>query len=181
MILNHKFTKELLSDPICYRFPFSRICGCTIPCKIAIKEVSLNKITEGIYIGPIQQAYKKEELLQANITHIINLSNMDYFTYDNFTYLNISVMDNKYSDISTYFDTTNEFINSCLKNNSNKNILVHCYAGKSRSPTIIIAYLIKYQKMTLNECYDLLNKKVEFLSINSGFMDQLKRYESELK
>ncbi len=35
-------------NPICYRFPFMKLCGCTIPCKKSVKKVYLNKICEGI-------------------------------------------------------------------------------------------------------------------------------------
>jgi protein-tyrosine phosphatase len=44
-----------------------------------------------------------------------------------------------------FFETTFEYIDSALS--KKESILVHCAAGASRSPTIIIAYLIKKQKI----------------------------------
>lgn len=43
-------------DVICGRFPAQRICGCTIPCRVAMKEVRISQIREKLYIGPVQVA-----------------------------------------------------------------------------------------------------------------------------
>ncbi|CAK84805.1 unnamed protein product (macronuclear) [Paramecium tetraurelia] len=43
------------------------------------------------------------------------------------------------------FDEVADFIHNHLKNG---NVLVHCYAGISRSASLLIAYLIKYHNYT---------------------------------
>ncbi|CAG5124219.1 unnamed protein product, partial [Candidula unifasciata] len=58
--------------------------------------------------------------------------------------------------------------------------LVHCLAGVSRSATICIAYLVKYQHMTLEEAYKHVKKRRPVIHPNPGFWRQLIDYERRL-
>lgn len=58
---------------------------------------------------------------------------------------------------------------------------MHCFAGISRSATIIIAYLMRYHNMDLREAHAFVRKQRSFICPNHGFMGQLRRYESFLK
>ena len=60
------------------------------------------------------------------------------------------------------------------------NVLVHCYAGISRSTSIVIAYLMKNKKMSFNKALELIKEKRGKIQPNSGFVLQLKAYEKEL-
>ena len=48
-----------------------------------------------------------------------------------------------------YLDKESDLIYKHLQNN--QSILVHCYAGKQRSASIIVAFLMKYARMSLND------------------------------
>lgn len=48
--------------------------------------------------------------------------------------------------LNRHFDEAADFIHQHLQYG---NVLVHCYAGVSRSASIVIAYLIKYHGLTL--------------------------------
>ena len=52
----------------------------------------------------------------------------------------INVLDVPWQNISKYFILSNKFIEEALNNGGN--ILVHCYAGVSRSASFVIAYLM---------------------------------------
>jgi len=58
--------------------------------------------------------------------------------------------------------------------------MVHCNAGISRSPSVIIAFLMKYKKIKLNEAFDLVRSKRKSICPNPGFWEQLKSFEREL-
>jgi hypothetical protein len=48
-----------------------------------------------------------------------------------------------------------------------ENVLVHCYAGVSRSGTVLLAYMIKYHNMSLLQSFEFVYKvwfKTDYLS-----------------
>jgi len=49
-------------------------------------------------------------------------------------------------------------------------VLVHCAAGASRSATVVLAYLLRYQNMTLLAAFRLLRAKRKVVWPNEGFM-----------
>jgi len=88
--------------------------------------------------------------------------------------------DDPNSDISKYFDTTYNFIDSHIK--QKKNVLVHCMAGISRSTTIVLNYILrkKYELTFIKNPYtvadDIINyvrTKRYIINPNSGFIKQL--------
>jgi protein-tyrosine phosphatase len=59
---------------------------------------------------------------------------------------------------------------------NNKHVLVHCALGKSRSASIVIAYLMKYQKMTLREAYQYGKSRRPVVSPNPNYIRQLREF-----
>lgn len=58
--------------------------------------------------------------------------------------------------------------------NANKNVLVCCVAGKSRSASIVTLYLhYKYPTLSYEELMDVINKK-RSISLNPGFENAIK-------
>jgi len=67
------------------------------------------------------------------------------------------------------------------KKNSNAVFYVHCKAGKSRSATVVIAYLMKVEHWSLNKAYTYLKDLRPNISPNLGFMSALLEMEAEIK
>ncbi len=63
------------------------------------------------------------------------------------------------------------------KGQRHNRVLVHCVLGKSRSPALILAYLMKYENMSLKSAYSLVKQKREIVCPNNSFCSQLMRYE----
>jgi len=82
--------------------------------------------------------------------------------------------DNCTTNIADYFDEIVTFIES------NKCVLVHCYAGISRSATAVLAYLMKTRHMQLDMALTFLQSKRHVICPNFSFMGQLKSYENQL-
>lgn len=76
------------------------------------------------------------------ITHVVNCSPHDCPNkfLDTITYLNINIEDNWSTDLFLVIYVILDFVNNALT--SNGKVLVHCHMGISRSPSIIIAYII---------------------------------------
>ena len=91
--------------------------------------------------------------------------------------IKISLRDNITSNITPHIDYICDTINTYLSNN--KKILIHCKAGINRSTAFVVAYLIKYNNMNLEEAksHILDVRKVKF---KKNFIEQIiKHFNSE--
>ena len=137
------------------------------------------EIIPNLFLGSIGSASNLKQLQNCKITHIICCARgIKNFFPDKFKYLNLDILDNEKSDIKQHFDESYKFIDEAIKNNGN--VLIHCHAGISRSSTILIAYIMKSQKMSLDKVLELLKSKRDKVNPNAGFIEQLKEYEKEL-
>lgn len=90
----------------------------------------------------------------------------------------VDIDDSPDANILKYLDTLVDFIH--LHRSNEKRVLVHCMAGISRSATVVIAYLMKYKRMTLDNAYEFLQMRRSWIQPNAGFEYQLKKYERYL-
>ena len=60
-------------------------------------------------------------------------------------------------------------------------VLVHCQGGKSRSASMVLAYLISKQGMSFEDALELLKQKRKVVKPNDSFAAQLKEFEKDLK
>jgi protein-tyrosine phosphatase len=118
-------------------------------------------------------------LLKEGITHIINVTKDIPFYHENsnrtkIEYLRIPVNDSIDQDIKKYFDKTNEFIEKVKKQNGK--VLVHCQMGISRSPTIVIAYLMKKEKKGYQTVFNDVKAIRAIIDPNLKFYNELFEY-----
>lgn len=62
-----------------------------------------------------------------------------------------------------------------------RNILVHCQCGVSRSASLIIGYVMKANRMTLNQAYEFVKDRSPYISPNMSLVYQLVEFEKTLK
>lgn len=97
-----------------------------------------------------------------------------------FEYLRIGVEDSAHSNLLTHFCETNEFLFDMLVNQK-KNVLVHCREGMSRSPSVVIAFLMGQLGWTLDKAFEhVLLCNGGKLRLNDGFKRQLMEFEREV-
>lgn len=100
---------------LCARFPHMSTCACDVDCQLAIREISLIEVYEGIFMGPFQAAFKTKALIELGVTHILNVSSKSYTKRKKvFKYLDIPIHDEEGEEAKKHFRTTNRFINECL-------------------------------------------------------------------
>ncbi|CAH0475408.1 unnamed protein product [Peronospora belbahrii] len=129
----------------------------------------------GLYIGSYGAANNYEALTGTGITHILCVSRFPH----TFTYMQLKVADLSSVKISTFFDEAFSFIDSALS--SGGKVLVHCVMGRSRSATIVVAYLIARQGLTLSLALRELRRNRPQAQPNSGFYQELVSFEAKLK
>lgn len=138
------------------------------------------QIEEGLYLGSVGGANNKSALKSLNVTHILTVASSLAPTHPNdFIYKIIDIPDREDVNIAQYFDECFNFIDEAKRMGGG--VLVHCFVGRSRSVTIVVAYLMKKHNMSVSEALDLVRSKRPMASPNSGFMLQLQNYEKSLR
>jgi protein-tyrosine phosphatase len=145
--------------------------------------MSVCEVMPGLWLGNIKIAQNLSFFETNNIHCVINCSKDIPFYCNKCENIRISVNDDlKISEINKlyeYFDKAADFINSRLLDN--KNILVHCYAGKQRSASIIVVYLMKYCDLSLKNSIIVLKSKREIVFTPTiNFRKSLLKYEKKI-
>ncbi|KAF6731335.1 Dual specificity protein phosphatase 1 [Oryzias melastigma] len=166
-----------LSLPLSSRNPDSASCS---PCNTPLYDQGGPvEILPFLYLGSAYHASRKDMLDMLGITALINVSaNCPNHFEDSFLYKSIPVEDNYKADISSWFNEAIEFIDSVR--NKGGRVFVHCQAGISRSATICLAYLMRTNRVKLDEAFEFVKKRRSIISPNFSFMGQLLQFESQV-
>ena len=136
------------------------------------------EIIDNIYLGNGYNAANTTTLQANNIQYIVNATCEipNYYEGEiskNITYMKIPISDLKGSSIKDYLDRSYTFITHA-NDIGTGNILIHCYMGSSRSAAVVIYYLMKMHKKTLEEAMDFIKSKRDIVNLNTCFIDDLK-------
>lgn len=136
-----------------------------------------NQIVSGkssIYIGNLTSAQNEELLLKLKVRAILTVDIyplpdqvIKQLTY----YLHVKLKDDEKEDLITNLDKSCKFISKCM--DEKINLIIHCVAGLSRSPAILIGYLMKQNKLGYEQAFELVRKKRDRVCCNEGFKRQL--------
>uniref|UniRef100_A0A3Q3WRK1 Dual specificity protein phosphatase n=1 Tax=Mola mola TaxID=94237 RepID=A0A3Q3WRK1_MOLML len=168
-----------LSLPLSFSHPESADPSCS-PCNTPLYDQGGPvEILPFLYLGSAYHASRKDMLDMLGITALINVSaNCPNHFEDSFLYKSIPVEDNHKADISSWFNEAIEFIDSVR--NKGGRVFVHCQAGISRSATICLAYLMRTNRVKLDEAFEFVKQRRSIISPNFSFMGQLLQFESQV-
>ncbi|XP_067334372.1 dual specificity protein phosphatase 3-like [Channa argus] len=142
-----------------------------------------HEVSPRIYVGNAFVATNVLRLKRLGITHILNAAEGNSFMHVNTSaefyagtgiiYHGIAASDTDHFNISVFFEEAADFIEKALayKNGKGK-IYVHCREGYSRSPTLVVAYLMLRQHMDVHSALAAVRQKRE-IGPNDGFLRQL--------
>ena len=140
----------------------------------------MDQILEGLYLGDLQAASYKELLLKFGITHILTVAKDHPPQFPStFVYKVVPVHDMPYTNLQRRFPDCITFIKSALAKGGR--VLVHCFAGVSRSATIVIAYLMQEHNLTMHAAFKFVKSKRAFINPNEGFREQLVQFQKDLR
>ena len=140
-------------------------------------------VIDNIYIGNSLNASNYYELIDNDITHVINVSEeiSNYFP-EEIEYLRIPVSDTNDASLDNYYAKALEFINNIDHfNGKNNNVLIHCFMGSSRSATIVVLYLMKVKNMSFDAAYKYLKRLRPVVNMNITFAEELQDVEKNMK
>eukprot|EP01006_Ploeotia_vitrea_P063213 TRINITY_DN85136_c0_g1_i1.p1 TRINITY_DN85136_c0_g1~~TRINITY_DN85136_c0_g1_i1.p1 ORF type:complete len:282 (+),score=21.65 TRINITY_DN85136_c0_g1_i1:34-879(+) len=123
-----------------------------------------------LFISDVLVAEKEELLQSTGITHILNCAAQSQcFFPDNFEYKHLyDLIDFPDQDITLYFEETTEYITRTIQ--SGGCILVHCMAGRSRAPAIVLYYLMVTNEWSFAKAWAFLSELRPGILPNKGFL-----------
>ncbi|KAH9623701.1 hypothetical protein KSS87_013415 [Heliosperma pusillum] len=131
-----------------------------------------SSITSSLFISGALAARSVYTLQHLGITHVLCLCSNEIGQSDSqfpelFKYRNFSISDEEDSNISSIFDEACNFIDDVER--ASGKVLVHCFEGRSRSATTVLAYLMLRKNLTLLEAWNALKKVHRRAQPNDGF------------
>jgi protein-tyrosine phosphatase len=137
----------------------------------------MSEIQENLFIGSYHDALKEGEQFDIIISALC-VSEYRMFEMDvpyHVEWHKLILMDTDEEEIYDYFNQVDAILRRGLR--EGKRILVHCAAGRSRSPTLVIAHLMMEHNWTRKEAIEFVSRKRMIIEPNDGFMNQLKSLE----
>lgn len=152
-----------------------------------------SQITNNIFIGNAHSVIGNYATQESDLLDILNakvvisaLTEEEYEDYmiaeedfPDVEWHRFVIDDDEEEKISQYFFDVHSIIIEAVS--KNKNVIVHCAAGMSRSPTLVIAYLMIENRWGFEQAYNYVKKQRPLTEPNDGFVKQLKHLEYKLK
>jgi len=133
----------------------------------------MSRILNHLYIGGLEEAINESWLRRHNIKYIINCAIEIPNYHKGIKYLNLGLIDKPSQKITNRLEAAYLFYQNAAK--KGENVLVHCYAGVSRSAYIAIYIIMKVTGETWVHAFDYLKSRHPRTSPNIGFLKQLSR------
>ncbi|KAK7077241.1 Dual specificity protein phosphatase 3 [Halocaridina rubra] len=141
----------------------------------------MDEVYPKLFLGDCDAATNEAYLLRNGITHILNAADntsgparvktgAEFYKNPSIIYQGLDLLDMPFINISVHFEKASEFIDEALA--SGGCILIHCRQGRSRSATIVAAFLMLRRNMTAARALTLLRESRE-IRPNNGFLQHL--------
>lgn len=136
-----------------------------------------------LYLGGMYARKNPRILEYLGVTHVLNMAaelHLDtvYLTNRNIIVKHIPAEDYETYNIRQHFEEAFQFIEDALAKNGR--ILIHCAVGVSRSPTIVMAYIMFRYGMTFQQAFQYVQSLRPSINPNNSFRMQLQEFEYEL-
>ncbi|XP_065526732.1 dual specificity protein phosphatase 13B-like isoform X1 [Lathamus discolor] len=139
----------------------------------------VDEVWPNLYLGDLHIARDKVQLSRMGISHVVNAvagrSHIDagpeFYKDLPVDYYGVEAEDNPNFDLSIYFYPVARHIKAALTSPRGK-VLVHCGMGISRSATLVLAFLMICEDMSLADAIQTVRSH-RGICPNSGFLKQL--------
>lgn len=136
-----------------------------------------DKINNYIYLGDRLHGAAERVMKEHGITHVLNVHHSCRFPPPNapWVFLHVPVSDYGDSDLGSVDSKTLRMCFAFMQKAKEENgvVLVHCRKGINRSPTIVIAWLMCNEGMTLKKAHTLVQQCRPCASPHEKYFKQL--------
>mgnify|MGYP004502288915 CR=1 FL=1 len=153
-----------------------------------------------LYIGGLYALYQTDLIRAAGITHVLSVIDYDPLLQEKFSHLkhfHIRADDHPNENLLQHFPEAVKYVDQALKevkqiekaeNAASEDaaddaggVFVHCAMGKSRSATLVVAYLMWKYRLDAATALDQLCEGRPVCDPNPGFKEQLSVWEKMCK
>lgn len=136
----------------------------------------IHYIIDNIYLGDC--GHDENELLELGISHVFNISPHTYRDYKQIIEFQLPIHDSLDQDITTVMPEILHEVRNLL--DAGKKIYIHCYAGVSRSASLVILYIMVFYRKKFDDAFKFVREKRACIQPNSSFVKQLKSLEDTI-
>lgn len=143
------------------------------------KYAVMTQLTDGLFICGVS-SLKPQLLENCGISCVINCTKeVPNLNAPEGERLKLWLDDTEETDLYSYLDMVVDRIHEIIEEGGK--VLIHCVAGVSRSAAFALAYLVKYEHLSLRQAYKFCAVKRPLVRPNLGFWKQLIEYESYVR
>lgn len=136
-------------------------------------------VTEGLYLGGVEETLSAARLRSLGITHIVNAGREDENVHPTlFEYLHIYARDGTDERLTPYFAQVAQHVASARS--AGGAALIHCRQGVSRSVTLTLATRMAQEQLPLSQVFAELKARRPQIEPNPQFLSELRQLELRL-
>jgi dual specificity phosphatase 12 len=131
-----------------------------------------------VFVGDTTDAMSETSLSDHSISSMVCASRDHPMPFpDRIEYLYFPLLDDLTDNVLAYVDESYEFVARCV--GDERNVLVHCTQGVSRSVALIVGYIMRAEKLDFTSAYDRVKTSYPRANMAENFQEQLRLYGSK--
>lgn len=138
-----------------------------------------DRINDFLYIGSLRTAQEQRVYDDLHINRVVTCGlGMSITLGEGMDQLLLALADTVDANLSGHLKKGIEYLKDAKA--KDERVLVHCFAGLSRSASLVCAYLMQENEWTFQQSLDYVRKFRPNVCPNDGFVKQLEAFEKEL-
>lgn len=138
-----------------------------------------DRVLDFLYLGSMRTAQCVEVYQDMDIGYVLTAArNLDVVLGPGMKHLTLPFDDLPGADIAHFFDSSFRFIDEAVA--AKRGILIHCFAGLSRSVAMTMGFLMRKYRIGADDALALIRQSRPSAHPNDGFINRLREYGREL-
>jgi protein-tyrosine phosphatase len=139
-----------------------------------------DQVVDNVYLGSLRTVQNMAAVMQMNVTHVLTCGRnlRTPFFPPPIKQLVLDVDDSEEENMNVHFSRAISFIEESVAQHGT--CIVHCFAGVSRSATVVVAYLMKRSHIRFEQALAFVQEQRPAANPNPNFRRQLVDFERYL-
>ena len=140
-------------------------------------QVFPDRVRDGLFIGSLRSAQNDFVYKELGIKHVVTCGRNLRVNTHGVDHLEVAVEDVEEQPLLPFLETAIKYI---TEREGKGGVLVHCFAGLSRSATVVLAYLMARHRVRLDTAIEELISVRPAVHPNPGFVNDLVSFDRQL-